>query len=116
MASDLLAHIEIPVKDIDESSKFYSNLFGWDFRPFGRGYHLYNTHKGFTVGLRQSDSITSGDCTIFHIRVADVDNALAKVQELGGKVSRGKTIIPAMGSYALINDKDGNTIGLYQGS
>lgn len=116
MASDLLAHIEIPVKDIDESVKFYSSLFGWEFRPFGRGYHLYNTHKGFTVGLRQSDNISTGDCTIFHVKVSDVDNFINKTKELGGSVFRGKTIIPAMGSYALINDKDGNTIGLYQGS
>jgi len=116
MASDLLAHIEIPVKNIDDAADFYNKLFGWEFRSFGKGYHLYNTHKGFTVGLRKSDNISTGDTTIFHIRVSDVEVFLTKAKELGGGVARGKTIIPAMGSYALINDKEGNTIGLFQGS
>ena len=116
MASEFIAHVEIPVKDTDSSAVFYSKLFGWDFRPFGRGYHLYNTHKGFTVGLRKADNIAAGDSTIFHFRIDDIDNYLAKVKELGGEVYRGKTIIPAMGHYALIKDVDGNIVGLFQGN
>jgi hypothetical protein len=116
MASEFIAHIEIPVKDTDKSADFYSKLFGWDFRPFGRGYHLYNTHKGFTVGLRKADNIATGDTTIFHLRINDIDNYLTRSMELGGDIYRGKTIIPAMGHYALIKDIDGNIIGLFQGN
>ena len=116
MASEFIAHIEIPVKDTDRSADFYSKLFGWDFRPFGRGYYLYNTHKGFTVGLRKADNIASGDTTIFHLRIKDIENYLTKAKELGGDVYRGKTIIPAMGHYALIKDIDGNVVGLFQGN
>ena len=116
MASDLIAHIEIPSKDTDKSAEFYSKLFGWEFRPFGRGYQLYNTHKGFTVGLRKSDNISSGDTTIFHIRVAGIENYLDRAKKLGGDTYREKTIIPAMGHYALIKDIDGNIIGLFQGN
>jgi predicted enzyme related to lactoylglutathione lyase len=116
MASDFIAHVEIPVKNIDNSASFFNKLFGWEFRPFGRGYHLFNTHKGFTVGLRQSDTINTGDTTIFHVRVNNIESFIEKAKEIGGEVVRGKTIIPAMGSYALIKDSDGNTIGLYQGS
>ena len=116
MASEFIAHIEIPVKDTDRSADFYSKLFGWDFRPFGRDYHLYNTHKGFTVGLRKADNIATGDTTIFHLRIKDIENYLIKAKELGGDVYRGKTIIPAMGHYALIKDIDGNIVGLFQGN
>lgn len=116
MATEFIAHIEIPVKDTDKAAEFYTKLFGWDFRPFGRGYHLYNTHKGFTVGLRKADNISSGDTTIFHLRISDIENYLVKSKELGGDVFRGKTIIPAMGHYALIKDIDGNIIGLFQGN
>jgi hypothetical protein len=116
MASEFIAHIEIPVKDTDKSADFYSKLFGWDFRPFGRGYHLYNSHKGFTAGLRKADNIVSGDTTIFHLRTDNIESYLNKSMELGGKVYRGKTIIPAMGHYALIKDIDGNIIGLFQGN
>lgn len=115
MASDFLAHAEIPSTDLDRSKDFFAKMFGWEFKPFGKGYLLFNTHKGFTVGLRKVDMVAKGETTIFHVRVNAVEDYLKKAEESGGKTSRGKTIIPAMGAYALINDPDGNVIGLYQG-
>ena len=116
MASDILAHAEIPATDLDKSKDFYAKMFGWEFKPFGNGYLLFNTHKGFTIGLRKVNKIAKGDSTIFHVRVNSVEESLEKAKEFGGKESRGKTIIPIMGAYALIQDPDGNTIGLYQGN
>ena len=116
MASDFIAHVEIPSTNLDKSAEFYCKLLGWDFKPFGNGYLLYNTHRAFTVGLRKSEAIVKGDCTIFHVRINDISNALSKATGLGAHITRGKTTIPAMGYYALITDPDGNTIGLYQGN
>jgi predicted enzyme related to lactoylglutathione lyase len=116
MASDFIAHAEIPSLDLDKSKEFYKKLFGWEFKPFGNGYLLYNTHKGFTIGLRKADNIASGESTIFHVRVKDISESLTQTENTGGKIKRGKTTIPAMGYYALINDPDGNTVGLFQGS
>ncbi len=115
MASDLLAHAEIPSTNLDKSKDFFAKMFGWEFKPFGNGYLLFNTHKGFTVGLKKVDKVAKGEATIFHVRVKTVEDYLKKAEENGGKIFRGKTIIPAMGAYALINDPDGNVIGLYQG-
>ncbi len=115
MASDLLAHAEIPSTNLDKSKEFYANMFGWEFKAFGNGYLLFNTHKGFTIGLKKVDTIKIGDSTIFHVRVNTVEEYLKKAEENGGKQFRGKTIIPAMGAYALFADPDGNIIGLYQG-
>ncbi len=114
MASDLIAHVEIPTKDLDKSKEFFHKLFSWEFKSFGNGYLLFNTHKGFTVGLKNVKEIASGESTIFHIKVDDISSMLKTTVELGGKVFREKTTIPAMGYYALIKDIDGNTIGLYQ--
>jgi uncharacterized protein len=115
MASDLLAHAEIPTTDLDKSKDFFAKMFGWEFKPFGKGYLLFNTHKGFTLGLRKVEKVSQGETTIFHVRVNSVDDYLKKAKELGGAIFRDKTIIPAMGAYALIKDIDGNVIGLYQG-
>jgi uncharacterized protein len=112
--SDLIAHVEIPSTNLNRTTEFFMKLFKWDFKPFGKGYLLYNTYKGLTVGLRKVDSVKSGDTTTFHINVKDIDSLLVKAKEIGGQVFRGKTIIPAMGYYALIKDPDGNMIGLYQ--
>ncbi len=114
MASDFIAHVEIPSSNLDKSSEFYSKLFGWDFKPFGNGYLLYNTHQGFTIGLRKVEKVAKGDCTIFHFKVTDIVSYLNKATDLGAHIARGKTTIPAMGYYALVSDFDSNIIGLYQ--
>ena len=114
MAADLIAHVEIPSTNLNRTTEFFMRLFDWDFKPFGKGYLLYNTHKGLTIGLRKVESIKSGDTTTFHINVTDIDKILEKAMQHGGDVFKRKTVIPAMGYYALLNDPDGNIIGLYQ--
>jgi uncharacterized protein len=112
--ANLIAHVEIPSTDLERSKEFYNNLFGWDFKPFGNGYLLFNNRKGITAGLRLTENIAKGDKTIFHISVESIDETLKKVKDIGGNVEREKTTIPVMGWYALLNDLDGNTIGLFQ--
>ena len=114
MSDLLIAHVEIPATNLDKESSFLKNVFGWEFKPFGNGYLLFNNHKGIMVGLRKVDNVSTGDTTVFHINVTDIDNALKSAGENGGKIKREKTVIPAMGWYALITDPEGNTIGLYQ--
>ncbi|RPI73100.1 MAG: VOC family protein [Ignavibacteriales bacterium] len=114
MASSLISHIEIPTTDLDKSKDFFSKVFGWDFKPFGNGYLLFNNHKGIMVGLRKVDRIGKGENTVFHISVESIDDVLKNCVQHGGSIKRGKTIIPAMGWYALFFDIDGNSIGLYQ--
>ncbi len=114
MSDLLIAHVEIPATDLEKESSFLQNIFGWEFKPFGNGYLLFNNHKGIMVGLRKVESVCKGDTTVFHVNVPDIDEVLKKAEANGGIVKRGKTVIPAMGWYALITDPEGNTIGLYQ--
>jgi predicted enzyme related to lactoylglutathione lyase len=116
MADSLIAHVEIPTTNLDKSKVFYNKVLGWDFKPFGNGYLLFNNHKGTMVGLRKVDEVSKGESTVFHVSMPDIDSILKKAKENGGAVKRNKTVIPAMGWYALFNDPDGNTIGLYQKS
>lgn len=114
MAQPLIAHIEIPTTNLEKSKDFFAQLFEWEFKPFGRGYLLFNTHQGITVGLKQVDKISNGNTTIFHVLVDEIEDVIKKAKELNGELVRGKTVIPAFGWYALISDNEGNTIGLYQ--
>lgn len=114
MADLLISHVEVPSTNLDKSKDFFNKVFGWEFKPFGKGYLLFNNHKGIMVGLRQVDKIAQGDSTVFHITVDSIDEILKKTKDNGGKVKREKTVIPAMGWYALLTDIEGNTIGLYQ--
>lgn len=114
MIHPIIAHVEIPVTNLNASQEFYNKIFGWEFKPFGNGYMLFNPHKGITVGLRSTEVVRSGETTIFHINVENIDEILIKVNSSGGKLIRNKTVIPVMGWYALIADAEGNTIGLFQ--
>ena len=114
MADQLIAHVEIPSSNLDQTKNFFSKVFGWEFKPFGKGYLLFNNHKGIMVGIRQVEKVNSGDTTVFHINVPDIDQILNAAKTNGGNVFKEKTVIPAMGWYALIKDPQGNIIGLYQ--
>ena len=116
MAQPIIAHIEIPSTDLERSKDFMKKVFDWDFKPFGNGYLLFNNHQGIMAGLRKVDKVDSGETTVFHINVEEIDASLHNAKSNGGKVKRERTTIPAMGWYALISDPDGNTIGLYQKS
>ncbi len=54
MSGHLIAHVEIPATDLDRESLFLKNVFGWEFKEFGKGYLLFNNHKGIMVGLAKS--------------------------------------------------------------
>lgn len=114
MADQLIAHVEIPSSDLDQSKSFFNKVFGWEFKPFGKGYMLFNNHRGIMAGIRQVEKVNSGDTTVFHISVANIDETLASAKANGGSVFKEKTVIPAMGWYALLKDPQGNIIGLYQ--
>ncbi len=114
MADQLIAHVEIPSSDLDQTKTFLNKVFGWEFKPFGTGYMLFNNHKGIMVGLRQVEKVNSGDTTVFHVNVSNIDETLSAVKENGGSIFKEKAVIPAMGWYALLKDPQGNIIGLYQ--
>ena len=116
MAKPLIAHVEIPSTNLERSSEFYNKVFGWEFKPFGNGYLLFNNHQGIMAGLRKVEQVLKGDCTVFHVNVDNIDQMLEKVKASGGHIKTGKTTIPAMGWYAVLIDPDGNSVGLYQKS
>lgn len=116
MSNPLISHIEIPSTDLNKSSEFFKNVFGWEFKPFGNGYLLFNNHQGIMAGLRKVNTVVKGDTTVFHVTVDHLEQVLEKAKTAGGHIKTGKTTIPAMGWYAVISDPDGNSIGLYQKS
>ena len=116
MPNPLIAHVEIPSTNLERSSEFYNKVFGWEFKPFGNGYLLFNNHQGIMAGLRKVEQVLKGDCTVFHVNIDNIEQMLEKVKASGGHIKTGKTTIPAMGWYAVLLDPDGNSVGLYQKS
>lgn len=112
----VIAHVELPSTDVQKTAQFLEDVFGYNYKPFGNGYMLCNTQEGMTLGIRKADNIKGGDTPTFHFLVEDIEETLSKAKKAGGKVFKEKSIIPVYGYYALINDPDGNIIGLFQKS
>jgi predicted enzyme related to lactoylglutathione lyase len=114
MSHHLIAHVEIPATDLVRSQNFFTEVFGWDLKEFGNGYLLCNSRQGTTIGIRKVKEVTVGDSPVFHILVDDIEDALKLVKKSGGSIFKDKTVIPVYGWYAVMQDQDGNKIGLYQ--
>jgi uncharacterized protein len=106
-----VVHFEIGCRDHARTGDFYSKLFGWQITAAGPA---SNIQTGSPQGI--SGHITSlghepEHYTIFYVDVEDVQAALNKATELGGKTLVGPITIPT-GTFAWFSDPDGNTIGL----
>jgi uncharacterized protein len=108
------AFFELGVQDDEKGRAFYSNLFGWDFRPGpNQGYEIGTA--GLPGGIHGGD--TSSPYLFF--AVDDMDAAAARVIELGGQVIdmdvEGDAEQQARsGRFRLCVDDQGSGFGLHQ--
>ncbi|HET9807846.1 MAG TPA: VOC family protein [Nitrososphaeraceae archaeon] len=113
-----IGYIEIPTDNIDETKKFYSNMFGWEYEKSekdregeeGENYWLIKNAgvKGAITSKRENNQTPT-----FYIMVESIDDFIAKSQKQGAKVVVNKKEIPE-GFYATIQDQQQNTFGLWQ--
>lgn len=114
-----VAWSEVVSNDPRRIGDFYARLFGWTIRPqSGAGAEdcTLLTHGGATVaGLARAvhDDLPSG--WLFHLRVADIDSAVARVPDLGGTVLTGVVTIPQGRRCAVVREPSGATFALLQG-
>lgn len=73
-----LFYVTMPGPDVERSATFYTSLFGWELHQGNVGYHVANTYP--PMGLASNDSTESE----VWLEVIDIDEAVAKVRELGG--------------------------------
>jgi uncharacterized protein len=121
---DKVVHFEIPAANIDRAKKFYKSTFGWKIIPMPE--YNYNSVRTTEVdkkmmpkqkgvingGLMKRDKIVK--TPVITILVRDIDFALERVKQNGGKISMKKTAIGAMGFAAYFKDSEGNVMGLFE--
>lgn len=115
MAKNTVCHVEWQVTSFDNAERFYGGLFGWKFTKWGEEYMLFEAESGPGGGFTVVKKIDAGQSPLVHIEVDEIEPYLSKATELGGKVAVPKTEIPQVGWFAVLNDIDGNVLGLYQG-
>ena len=112
-----VVHFEINTSGASELVRFYSEAFDWNIQPDGSEYAQIRTEgvcagsgdPGIDGGIGPAEA--GDDFVTFYVQVPDVQEALEKVQALGGSVE-----LPATESgrvvFALFRDPAGNRIGL----
>ncbi len=107
-----LVHFEFPADDTARAREFWSSLFGWSFRGY-EGPIEYHTTEGTEPGGGIYPSQEGERGPIVYFDVDDIDAAVARVRDLGGKAD-DKQPIPGIGWFARAEDTEGNRFSLYQ--
>lgn len=117
----LITWASIPSSDFDRAVKFYSEVTGLKLEVKGEGEQKmatslteseWNDTIGF--GITADSTIKPGPYgPRLYIAAADMEALLGKVEESGGKVLVPKTAMGEMGFWGLMEDSEGNHIGLH---
>ena len=126
---DKVQHFEIPADDVARARKFYESCFGWQTMewPMPNGGMYIGLHtgptdeknmakeQGFINGgmFKRGEGFAARSIVITPV-VEDINVTIEKVKAAGGKLIGAPQTIPDMGTYAYVEDPEGNTLGLWQ--
>ena len=112
---DLLTHTP------DESRRFYTELFGWEFERPGiggpRGYELIRHNGRLIGGMVDSNLLREGENVSQWITVISVDDvaaATASVEREGGQVLTPPTDVGERGTLAVATGSEGAVFAMVQ--
>jgi predicted enzyme related to lactoylglutathione lyase len=108
--SNPVVHFEIGCRDKSRTEEFYSKMFDWKLAPMGPATMI---DTGGIGGHITELGHEPHHYTTFYVQVDDVQAALDKAAELGGKTVVPPVEIPT-GTFAWFADLDGNTVGLFK--
>ena len=112
-----ITHIDIPVADNAAATRFYGTLFGWQIAelPGFEGYPMWQAPNKISGGglAPRSAGFTQPRS---YVEVDSIDETLAQATELGAVVVMPKSPISETSWWAVLQDPDGNHIGLYEGT
>jgi uncharacterized protein len=121
-----IAYFEIPADNVDRAKHFYHNLLGWKIEPTkmpmdpkkfaAMQYHDVSTGdaKEGTLSMGGMYKRQMTEPIVNYVMVEDIDKVLSKVVKLGGKIAVPKMEIKGVGWTAIIQDTEGNVIGIWK--
>ena len=110
-----VAWFEVSGPDAGALQSFYAGAFDWQIDAANEmNYGMVTAAEGGIPGGVGPSPDGSADAT-FYVAVADVQAALDKVGELGGKTVVPPMDVPNGPTIAFFSDPAGNTVGLMKG-
>ncbi len=126
-----VVHFEMPAEDRNRMRNFYEDVFGWKTEQLGPemgNYVVVSTSESDEKAMRpkepgminggfyqKTDDPVSNHPSVV-IAVEDINKAIEKVKNAGGKVLNEPMEIPGVGLYSSFIDTEGNRSSMLQPS
>jgi predicted enzyme related to lactoylglutathione lyase len=111
---------ELSTPDVEASKKFYARFTGWGTQAFDANYNMFTTGGVPIAGIfKLNDQMRSNGVPpnwMAYVESDNVDDTVAKAKSLGAKVVAPAADIPGTGRYAVLQDPQGATFGVYRSS
>jgi len=132
-----VVHFEIQADDLERAKKFYGDSFGWTFQQMGPelgNYIIILTGPGpddIAAGKVKMEDVginggmmkreaplpedgKSPNAYTSIIGVANIDEAIAKIDAAGGKPQTDMMDVPGVGKIRYYKDTEGNIFGIIE--
>ena len=111
-------HFTINADDVARARKFYAQVFGWKFEPWGPPDYFSITtgnkeNPGISGALHERREIVPGkkshgfECSI---SVADIDATVLAIKTCGGKIVLPRSRVPGIGTFVMFEDTEANIV------
>ncbi len=112
-------HFAINADDLERAKRFYRNVFGWNFSPWGPPdyYQIRNAGSGLLGALQQRRDLIAGRrATGFETSfgVEDLTDTIAAIEATGGRIVMQPYRIEGVGELIYFEDSEGNLVGAMQ--
>lgn len=109
---------ELTTPDVGAARKFYPLITGWGTQQFDKDYAMWTVDSVpiggiFHLGQEQREKGIPPNWMPY-VAVDNVDESARKVALLGGRVVHGPEEIPGTGRFAVVQDPQGATFGIYK--
>ncbi len=121
-----VVHFEMPAKDRQRVSDFYSKVFGWNMVQMGAemgNYLIAQTTETDENNMAKTPGAINGgfweskqDDDVPHIvlQVENVEESMEAIKTQGGEILDGPMDIPGIGKFVMFKDSEGNRVGMLQ--
>ncbi len=106
---------ELLTRDAETAKAFYRELLGWEY--YGDEHYIHISNRGRNNGGMMEMDENFGEMPpvwMVYFHVADIDAAMKRVQELGGRVVTQKMEAPDTGWFTVIEDPTGAVFYIMQ--
>jgi uncharacterized protein len=121
-----VSYFDIPADNVERAKIFYKSLLGRKIEPTKvpqdpkkkaqSGYMDIITGKEEPGAMNMGGLYKRqmGEPIKIFVTIDDIDNVLAKVGKLGGKIIMQKEMMKGVGLVSMIQDSEGNTLGVWK--